>query len=91
MLGARSPIYDLEHLQLFSPESACRLLENAGFYRVEVSPVINCYPLHYWVKLLPIPARAGRPLVTLLKGRALGHVPVSVPVGNMAVVGYRLD
>ncbi len=57
VLGRRSPIYDIEHLQLFSPRSVRVLLERAGFRDVEVRPVVNRYPTGYWAKLLPAPAR----------------------------------
>ena len=36
LLGMRSPIIDIEHLQLFSQASARSLLERAGFEGVEV-------------------------------------------------------
>ena len=47
VLGRKSPIFDIEHLQLFSPVSVRHLLERAGFSRVEVRPVFNRYPLRY--------------------------------------------
>ena len=34
MLGRRSPIIDIEHLQLFSPDNMTFLLEKAHFKRV---------------------------------------------------------
>ena len=55
-LGRRSPIIDIEHLQLFSQESARALLQRAGFGRVDVRRISNRYPLHYWLKLAPLPA-----------------------------------
>src|SRR5262249_34397231 len=57
MMGRRSPIFDLEHLQLFSATSVRRLLEVAGFSNIQLRRVVNRYPLHYWVKLLPVPMR----------------------------------
>ncbi|MCR4296144.1 MAG: class I SAM-dependent methyltransferase, partial [Elusimicrobia bacterium] len=89
LLGRRSPIYDVEHLQLFSPAALVRLLEKAGFSGVRVRPIFNRYPLHYWLKLSPLPA----PLKAAFSGRfkrsALGRLPVSVPAGNMAVSGCK--
>jgi len=46
-LGMKSPIFDVEHLQLFSPASVRALLERAGFSRVETRPLVNRYPLSY--------------------------------------------
>ncbi len=57
-LGRLSPIMDIEHLQLFSQASVRALLERTGFAGVEVRRITNRYPLHYWLKLAPLPRRA---------------------------------
>jgi SAM-dependent methyltransferase len=83
LLGRRSPIYDIEHLQLFDRTTLRALLERSGFERVEVHGLVNRYPVRYWLRL----ARAPASLV-----RALGPVaslPLSVPAGNLWAVGYR--
>lgn len=88
VLGRRSPIFDIEHLQLFSPDSLRVLLERAGFTDVEVRPIVNRYPVHYWAKLLPVPARV-RSAALAAVGPRLASAAVSLPVGNMAAVGYK--
>ena len=57
ILRRRSPIFDIEHVQLFSAEVFCVLLREAGFERVEVHPLRNRYPLRYWLQLAPLAAR----------------------------------
>lgn len=89
LLGRRSPIYDVEHLQLFSPATVVRLLEKAGFTGVRAHPILNRYPLHYWLKLSPLPSALKTALSGRFKRSALGRLPLSVPAGNMAVSGYR--
>jgi SAM-dependent methyltransferase len=89
LLGRKSPIFDIEHLQLFSPRSARQLLERAGFVDVDLRVVLNRYPLHYWLKLLPLPTARKRTLIRWLKLRRLGHVPIALPAGNLAVIGYK--
>jgi SAM-dependent methyltransferase len=89
LLGRRSPIFDLEHLQLFSQLSARRLLEAAGFVDVEVRRVVNRYPLHYWVKLFPLPLAHKRPLIEALKTTGIGSVPIAIAAGNLAALGFR--
>jgi SAM-dependent methyltransferase len=86
LLGRRSPIVDVEHLQLFCPTSLRRLFEAAGYEGVTVRPVVNAYPLSYWVRLLPLP-RVIRAAVVRLLGR-LGEVEVRVGVGNLVGVGF---
>jgi SAM-dependent methyltransferase len=89
VLGLKSPIYDIEHLQLFSPKSAKFMLERAGFRDVTVKTVLNSYPLNYWVKLLPLPKGLKIVLIKFLEKVWLGKMPVTMPVGNLAVIGYK--
>jgi hypothetical protein len=65
------------------------LFERAGFRDVEVFSLVNRYPLSYWTKLLPIPRQLKPMALGLLRGTGLGRIPVSLPVGNLAVIGYR--
>jgi SAM-dependent methyltransferase len=79
LLGRRSPIYDVEHLQLFDRSTVRGLLERSGFERVEVHGLVNRYPLSYWLRLARVPLPLGR----------LGESAVSLPAGNLWAVGYR--
>jgi SAM-dependent methyltransferase len=88
VLGRRSPIFDVEHLQLFSPTSLRGLLERAGFRAVEVRPIVNRYPLRYWLKLLPVPS-ALRSAALAFMGRRLSSAAVPLPAGNMAAIGFK--
>jgi len=87
LMGRRSPIRDIQHLQLFSRRSLRELLERAGLGPAELSKVTNRYPLRYWLRLAPLPARAR---VTDVADRLrLGPVPVSLRVGNVAALAFR--
>ena len=89
LLGMKSPIFDIEHLQLFCPATSRQLLVRAGFREVSVRSLWNRYPLYYWTKLLPIPNRIKRPLLSVLKRSALGAVPISLPPGNLVCCGFK--
>jgi SAM-dependent methyltransferase len=89
LLGKRSPIFDIEHLQLFSPQSAHYLLEQSGFTDVTVMEIVNRYPLRYWLRLLPFPQRMKRSLIAALDQVGVGGWSLSVPVGNIAVFGFK--
>ncbi len=89
ILGLKSPIFDIEHLQLFSPASARFLLEQSGFTDITVQPIINRYPLHYWLKLFPLPNRIKSNLLAVLQNHPLGRLPIPFPVGNLAAIGYK--
>ncbi|MDQ6797963.1 MAG: class I SAM-dependent methyltransferase [Actinomycetota bacterium] len=89
LLGRRSPIYDVEHLQLFSPPSLRGLLERAGFDDVATQPIVNRYPLRYWARLLPLPRAAKDAGVGVLERVGVAGALVGLRVGNRAAVGYR--
>jgi SAM-dependent methyltransferase len=88
-LGGRSPIMDIEHLQLFSQGSVRALLERTGFADVRVQRITNRYPLHYWLKLAPVPAGLKRALVGAARRGPLRSLAPSLPVGNLAAIGFR--
>lgn len=89
LLGRRSPIFDIEHLQLFSQRSMGEMLRRSGFTDVAVRPIVNRYPLHYWLKLAPLPGSVKRTMIGPARSTWLGRLPVSLPVGNIAAVGFK--
>jgi SAM-dependent methyltransferase len=89
LLGAHSPIMDIEHLQLFSRASARELLERSGFEDVRVRRITNRYPLHYWLKLAPMPSHLKRALVAAARRGPLRSLSPSLPVGNLLAIGVR--
>jgi SAM-dependent methyltransferase len=89
ILGMKSPIFDIEHLQLFSSKSVKTMLRKSGFERIRVRFLFNVYPLHYWLKLLPLPNNFKITLIKFLKKIELGYLPIMLPAGNMAVIGYK--
>ncbi len=89
LLGRRSPIYDIQHLQLFCPRPLRELLERAGFRDVQVRRFLNRYPLRYWLRSAPLGPRAKHRLIAALDRTRLGAVPVTLPVGNLAAVAWK--
>ncbi|WP_084461031.1 class I SAM-dependent methyltransferase [Curvibacter gracilis] len=89
LLGLRSPIIDVEHLQLFSPQSLRELLERAGFEEVALRAIRNTYPLRYWLRLTPLPKTLKIPLLGLLERLGLADRYLSFNVGNMLAVGIK--
>lgn len=88
ILEKKSPIYDIEHLQLFSQVSLRNLLATAGFTDIKVFPIINTYPLFYWIKLLPLIPRK-RDVVTWSKKIKAGYIPIPLPIGNIAAIATK--
>jgi SAM-dependent methyltransferase len=87
ILRSRSPIFDVEHLQLFSERPARWLLNDFGFEGVSVNQVENRYPIRYWCRLFPFPAFIKGRLLTLLSRNKIGDLQLSLRPGNLAVAG----
>jgi SAM-dependent methyltransferase len=89
LLGTRSPIFDIEHLQLFSRQSLSFALRQSGYGSITTHTVVNRYPLAYWTKLLPLPARAKGAALAVLERSGVGKLPLRISAGNFAVIAYK--
>ena len=88
-LGLRSPIIDVEHLQLFNPRSITYLLEKSGFKSVKVQAISNSYPLRYWLRLTPLPNRAKNLLGRIIEGSGVARIRVPLRVGNILAIARK--
>jgi SAM-dependent methyltransferase len=88
-MGTRSPIVDVEHLQLFSPASVEELLRRAGLREVGQRAIRNRYPIRYWARLSPLPERPQGWLEGALERSGLGARALTLPVGNLIAWGIR--
>jgi SAM-dependent methyltransferase len=88
-LGLRSPIVDVEHMQLFSPRSVEELLRRAGLREIGQRPIRNRYPVRYWARLAPLPERLHVSVSRALERSGIGARPLTVPVGNLLAWGVR--
>ena len=88
VLGRKSPIFDIEHLQLLTRQGARSLLAGAGFGDVDVHSIRNTYPTRYWLRLAPLPVGIGDALESRHESRIL-NLPISVNVGNIICIGRK--
>jgi SAM-dependent methyltransferase len=89
LLGRRSPIIDIEHLQLFCRPSLDWLLHDAGLPPREIRALMNRYPLRYWLRLAPLPGALKRAVAGLLAFAGLDRVQLGINVGNLLAIGLR--
>ncbi len=89
IMGTKSPIFDIEHLQLFDKPTGAALLRNAGFESIKVSSVRNRYPVDYWIKLFPLPRPAKSTVRRLAKTSGIGNLLLSLPAGNLSRGGTK--
>jgi len=85
LLGARSPIIDIEHIYLFNADTMQRIFEKNGFSVLDVFPVENTYPLHYWMKMAPLPSSWKQKAIPALRTTGLGRMELSWRAGNLGL------
>lgn len=85
----RSPIFDIEHLQLLSPRSTAALYNRAGFSGVRVLHLRNRYPLSYWLRLAPLGEGLKKRVDSFFKALGLADATLSLPAGNIAAFGFK--
>jgi SAM-dependent methyltransferase len=89
LLGRRSPIVDIEHMQLFSADSSRRLLQHNGYEAVEGASFQNSYRPSYWLRLVPMPDSLKGGLTRMLRDSWLDRRRLSVNVGNFMSWGFK--
>ncbi len=89
LLGERCPMIDIEHPYLYDKTTWRRIVEKNGFEVVEIFDVYNQYPLSYWMKLMPLPASLKTGLLKGIEITALGHVPLTLGLGNMGLIARK--
>lgn len=89
LLGKRSPIIDIEHMQLFSKKSIEQLFSTTGFEQIEVRAFANTYSLNYWLRISPVPKFVKAAVSWLLDLLGWRKTKLSVNVGNAMTVGIK--
>ena len=89
VLGEKSPIIDVEHTYLYSPETMRRLFTEAGFEVLSVGPVRNTYSISYLTHLVPLPRSFKQALIPRLRKTAIGRLQLTVPLGNLCLIARR--
>lgn len=89
VLGKRSPIIDVEHMQLFSQKSVRRLFDEAGFENVAVKAFVNRYRVRYWMRLVPIPRGLKSASARVLGATGIDRIRLGANVGNLFTAGFK--
>jgi SAM-dependent methyltransferase len=89
LLGRRSPIVDIEHMQLFSPDSSTQLLTGNGYVDVGGASFRNCYRPSYWLRLVPMSRPMKDWLTGKLRGSLLDRRRIAFNVGNFMSWGFK--
>jgi len=89
LLGKRSPIIDIEHMQLFSKQSIKQLFSNGGFHSIQSNSFQNRYAVSYWLRLLPLSNSIKDTFNKFLALLGLSRIKLAANVGNTFTVGFK--
>ena len=89
LLGKRSPIIDIEHMQLFSAASVRQLFESTGYKDVAVKAFVNRYRMNYWLRLTPLPPALKSGVARIFEALGLDKKKLGLNVGNLFVAGFK--
>jgi SAM-dependent methyltransferase len=90
LLGRRSPIIDIEHLQLFNQKSIYRMLQINGFENILIKKFANYYRIKYWLRLAPFPQSVKKFIFKIFFNTKLLSFKVGINVGNTISIGYKV-
>jgi len=90
LLGKKSPIVDIEHMQLFSMKSLVELFSRANFNDIYISTFLNKYSLSYWIRISPVPHFVKR-VFAHKYFYWLKNIKLSINVGNCICWGFKAD
>ncbi len=89
LLGESSPIVDIEHTYLYTPDTLSRLCGKTGFGVLDTGASWNRYSLGYLAHLLPFGGSLKRGVTGLVSAVGMGKVAVWVPLGNFCLIAHR--
>lgn len=89
IMGEKSPIFDIEHTQLFSKKTISKMLAQNGFKTLEIFDVINTYSLGYWIMLSPVPSYFKKRIISSLSKFNILNKNISAKVGNFGIIAIK--
>ena len=89
VLGRRSPIIDIEHLQLFSQRSIAELFSRAGYDMLQSASFTNAYAIDYWLRLTPLPVPIKTAISRGIGVLGLAEWRLAFNVGNIVTVASK--
>jgi SAM-dependent methyltransferase len=91
VLGERSPIFDVEHTQLFSIDTSSRLFEKAGFLVQSVYSPVSTLSLKHLSWLFPFPKKIKEKLLLgdSFLAEFLAARTVDIHLGNVCIIARK--
>ena len=89
VLREKSPIIDIEHTYLYSPETIKRLFEKQGLHVLEVKPAWNLIRLYSILRLFPMAHQIKLKLLDFVNRTPLGKLSLTLPLGNLYIIAQK--
>jgi SAM-dependent methyltransferase len=89
LFGEKSPIFDIEHIYLFSKKTLSGLFEKYGFITMSASNLVNTYPVSYWLRMSGLPRKVKDAGQKVLSASGLSDVNLSLAGGNQVYIGRK--
>ena len=90
LLGEKFPVFNLYHHYFFFERQRSAIAEVTAYDVIDVVSTKNCYSLKFFAKKFPfMPGFIKIPLAKLLSLIGLGSLPITIPVGNIGIIGPR--
>ena len=89
VLGRRCPMYDIEHIYLFSPKTMRLILEKNEFEVLRVDNMRNSYDVGYALKMFPLPAPIKTAASSIFSRLSLLERRIRIPAGNMVTLARK--
>jgi len=90
LLGEKFPVFNFFHHYFFTKRTLRQLFSSCGFEPIRVVSTRNCYSLSFFLERLPfLPAQVRMNLAKIARWALIGRIPVSIPVGNIAIVARK--
>jgi SAM-dependent methyltransferase len=90
LFGERSAIFDVEHIYLFNKKTLGNMFANNGYKAVEVSNLVNSYPLSYWTQMSGFPRSVKKYAKFFLDKLRINKKEISIPAGNIALIAQKI-
>lgn len=91
IIGEKFPIFDIEHIYLFSKNTLSQAFSDNGFRNNKIFNIINYYSLSYFVKMSPMPDITKKYLQNILEKLKISTISLPFFGGNIGIIGQKIN
>jgi 2-polyprenyl-3-methyl-5-hydroxy-6-metoxy-1,4-benzoquinol methylase len=88
LFGEKSPVFDIEHTQLFSKKTIEKILNRNGFKVIQFKNIQSTFTLEYWIRMSPLPKKLKEFIKKILGN--LNSKKITIKPGNFGVIAIKI-